>query len=180
MPLKAAIVSAVLGLLVSHAAAFAEQKPASSTDTPECIAAIEPAIEQLVRREYDASVPVVKEWAGKGCAQAQLFLGLMYVEADGVPRDCARGVELVQDLADRFYNDAQVFLGRLFEHGRCTGRNPQEAYKWYAIAAAHPTESDTRTKARELRRVKQVVMLEGEAEAGDAAALAWWRKHYKP
>lgn len=127
---------------------------------------------------HGQSVPLVQRLSEEGCPQARLFLGLMSVEADGVPQDCSRGVALIRGLADAFYNDAQVFLGRLYEYGRCQERNLGEAYRWYAVAASHPIVSDTRAKARDLRLAKQVLLSDTEAKAGDAAALAWWRSRW--
>ncbi len=166
----------LLGLLLMQQPAVAQT---AVTDSPKCLAAIDPAIAQLVAGTKQTSVPTIKRLASNGCPRAQVFLGLMYIEGNGVRPDCAKGTKLVQDLAHNFYVEAQVFLGRLYEHGQCTKPNTTTAYQWYAIAAAHPQASIGREKARSIRRGQHVLLTDAEIKAGDTAAIAWWRARWK-
>ncbi len=168
----ALLAGCILSVQVANAAGLPQ-------DSPACLREMEVAIQDIAAQRYDNAVAVVQRHAGEGCAQAQLFLGLMYVEADGVPQDCAKGIGLVQSLADRFYGDAQLFLGRLHEHGRCRNKDIVAAYQWYAIAASHPLESPSRVAARDLRINKQTLLSDTEIERGDAAAIGWWKSRWK-
>jgi hypothetical protein len=158
-------------------------QPANSaelpTDSVQCLQEMNQTIQDIAAKRYDPAVGIVQKNAEAGCAQAQLFLGLMFMEGDGVPRDCAKGLSLVQSLANRFYGDAQIFLGRLSEFGRCKDQVVTEAYRWYAIAASHPVESKSRDAARDLRIAKQTLLSVSEIEQGDAAAIRWWQENWK-
>ena len=70
------------------------------------------------------------EWwtkaAANGCAEAQACLGVNYLHGEGVKRDAARGIKLMQQAADQGQPDALSNLSGVFFFGTGT---PQSLVK---------------------------------------------------
>ena len=79
-----------------------------------------------------------KSLAEQGSADAQWYLGRMYVFGQGIPEDYKKAVKWTRKAADQGHARAQFDLGRLFRTGR--GGVPKDyvlAYMWYSLAANH-------------------------------------------
>lgn len=66
---------------------------------------------------------------------AQMFMGRMYTEGDGVSINCDRAVEYLRRAAEAGNADAAFDLALLAEHGRCVPQNKSQALAWYELAA---------------------------------------------
>jgi len=75
------------------------------------------------------------EKAEKGDANAQLELGLMYYEGEGVPKDSAEAVTWYRKAADQGLGEAQNNLGGMYANGEGVPKDYVEAYKWFTVAA---------------------------------------------
>ena len=69
-------------------------------------------------------------------AEAQEFLGNMYLSGEGVPLDRTEAVKWYREAADGEHPAAQLTLGNRYATGRGVHQDYQEARKWYWKAAA--------------------------------------------
>ena len=72
--------------------------------------------------------------AAAGDAQAAYNAGNILLTADGVPRDAAEGIRLIQQAADAGTPEAQASLGYIFETGYGTQKDAAVALDYYAKA----------------------------------------------
>ncbi len=70
----------------------------------------------------------------KGSTGAKLNLGYMYLEADGVRKDQAKGVRLIREAAEDGNPRAQVIIGDLYQKGNGVPQDLVEALAWYELA----------------------------------------------
>jgi TPR repeat protein len=81
----------------------------------------------------------LSEWrllADEGDAQAQLHLGLLYANGDGVPQDYAKARQWYEKAAAQEYAMAQYNLGLLYDNGDGVPQDYVKARQWYEKAAA--------------------------------------------
>jgi TPR repeat protein len=87
-----------------------------------------------------------------GLSSAQYFLGTLYDDGLGVPRDYAKAVEWYKKASEQNDSDAQNKLGAKFAEGSGVKKDLTQALKWFTIAAANGNEKgkDNRDKAEKL------------------------------
>lgn len=73
--------------------------------------------------------------AGQGHAFAQLALGIMYDQGQGVSQDVTEAAKWYRLAADQGNADAQFQLGMIYKKGRGVSQDDTEAAKWYRLAA---------------------------------------------
>ena len=81
----------------------------------------------------------LREWrplAEHGDAGAQVALGVMYINGQGVPQDYPKAVVLFRLAADQGNAGAQVKLGAMYEEGKGVPQDLVLAHKWYNLASA--------------------------------------------
>ena len=81
-----------------------------------------------------------KKKAEAGDAVAQLNLGHMYKEPNGVPRDYAEAVKWYRNAAEQGNVGAQNSLGWMYKDGLGVERDLVQAHVWWNIAAANGNE----------------------------------------
>ena len=84
--------------------------------------------------KYAEALPVFKQLAEDGNAEAQLDLGKAYAEGHGVPRDDARAAIWYRKAALQGNAEAQSRLGELYASGHGVPHNDFEAYVWFSAA----------------------------------------------
>lgn len=80
----------------------------------------------------------LREWqplADKGDVHAQFYLGLLYENGDGVPRDIAKARQWYEKSAAQNGANAQFYLGLLSAFGQGGPIDLVQAYMWYSLAA---------------------------------------------
>ncbi len=80
-------------------------------------------------------VEALRRAADQGFAPAQVHLGFMYAEGDGVPQDDTEAVRWFRLAADQGHASAQTNLGFMYEKGRGVLQDETEAVRWYRLAA---------------------------------------------
>jgi TPR repeat protein len=73
--------------------------------------------------------------AEQGDAGAQLSLGVMYDNGEGVAKDDAEAVKWYRLAAEQGNASAQSNLGMMYDNGEGVAKNDAEAVKWYRKAA---------------------------------------------
>ena len=74
--------------------------------------------------------------AAQGDAKAQFFLGLLYCNGRGVPRDYTKAREWFEQAAAQGHADAQYNLGVLYDFEKGVRQDFLTARQWYEKAAA--------------------------------------------
>ena len=74
--------------------------------------------------------------AQAGDADAQVDLGLMYDQGQGVPQNYAEALKWYRKAADQGDATAQYNVGVMYDHGQGVPQNHAEAAKWFRKAAA--------------------------------------------
>ena len=77
----------------------------------------------------------IRRLAEKGDARAQLELGLMYANGEGVLKDDAEAVRWYRLAAEQGHAGAQNNLGLMYANGEGVAQDLAEAVKWYRLAA---------------------------------------------
>jgi uncharacterized protein len=80
----------------------------------------------------------LKEWqplAGEGDPQAQLHLGLLYANGDGVPQDYTKARQWYEKAAAQGYARAQSNLGSLYADGKGVPQDETTGAEWIRKAA---------------------------------------------
>ena len=88
------------------------------------------------REDYATAVREWQPLAEQGDAQAQLHLGLLYANGDGVPQDYATAHQWYEQAAAQGYAMAQYNLGLLYDTGDGVPQDYAKARQWYEQAAA--------------------------------------------
>ena len=87
------------------------------------------------RQDYATTVRLLKPLADQGDAVAQTFLGSMYADGQGVPKDDAQAVKWYRLAADQGAALAQANLGDMYANGQGVPKDDAQAVKWYRLAA---------------------------------------------
>jgi len=88
------------------------------------------------RRDFATALRLMRPLAEEGNAEAQINLGNMYFDGNGVPQDYREGVKWYQLAADKGSADAQIALGFLYEYGDAVPQDYVQAHKWFDLAGS--------------------------------------------
>jgi hypothetical protein len=91
---------------------------------------------EALRRLYEHNPYLIRQAAEPSVPEAQLYLGLMYYQGWGVPRDRAKAARFFANPAQLNYPQAAELLGYVYQEG--DGGLPQSdeaALEWYLTAA---------------------------------------------
>ena len=89
------------------------------------------------RGDYATALQLLQPLANQGVAQAQATLGIMYDNAQGVPRDDLAAVAWFRKAADQGYAHAEYDLALKYSQGRGVTRDEGAALSWFQKAADH-------------------------------------------
>ena len=94
--------------------------------------------EGLAAYKRDNYATALQEWvplANQGDAEAQYFLGHMYAEGQGVPRQLGKAAVWFRQAAGQGNGYGQFALGYLYDKGMGVAQDDVEAARWYHKAA---------------------------------------------
>jgi hypothetical protein len=89
---------------------------------------------------YGQSFDETKLLAEQGDVTAQLNLGNMHYNGDGVPKNYIEAVKWYRLAAEQADVDAQFSLGYMYDIGAGVPENDLKAYVWYSVSAAQGDE----------------------------------------
>ena len=94
------------------------------------------------------AVAETKTKAEQGDADAQFYLGFMYVKGQGVEQDFEEAVKWYRKAAEQRHAQAQYNLGVMYANGEGVEKDYVTAYAWLNIAAAngHKIAKDNKPK----------------------------------
>ncbi|MEZ0224796.1 MAG: tetratricopeptide repeat protein [Alphaproteobacteria bacterium] len=123
----------------------------------------------------EAKVFALMRLAEAGDSSAQLSLGHLYSPYTAKPkhgyivqRDCKEALKWYRKAAEQGDLSSQLNLYKIYEHGTCVFRNPEEAYFWAAIASMQ--NSPIRSKA-----LKMAQLLTPDKKAALDERVAEWK-----
>jgi hypothetical protein len=93
-------------------------------------------IEAVDRGDYATALRLLQPLAEKGDPDAQINLGNMYFDGNGVPQDNAESVKWYLLAAGQGSADAQIALGFLYEYGEAVPQDYVQAHKWFDLAGS--------------------------------------------
>ena len=86
--------------------------------------------------DYSTALRLFRDAAAQGNPSAQLHLGAMYYNGDGVTKDTAEALRWFRLSAAKGNRIAQYSLGLMYETGDGVTANLSQALHWYRLAAA--------------------------------------------
>jgi TPR repeat protein len=92
-------------------------------------------ISAFVSGDYKTALAELTPIAEQGDASAQLYLGSMYDDGDGVPENDKTAVKWYTKAAEQGNAGAQWVLGGMYDRGLGVLENDKTAVKWYSLAA---------------------------------------------
>ncbi len=118
------------------------------------------------RGDYATALKELQPIAQKGHPAAQINLGIMYEEGQGVPQDYAEALKWYRRAVRQDYAEGQFRLGGMYAAGKGVPQNTAEAVKWYRQAAA---QRDT-----EAMQVLGIIHFKGQGVAKDPIQAFMW------
>jgi len=85
--------------------------------------------------DYAGALRSLQPSANSGHADAEYYIGIMYVNGRGVPQDEAMGASWYQRAAEQGHADAQYYLGVLYSKGDGVPQDDENGVKWWQRAA---------------------------------------------
>lgn len=88
--------------------------------------------------EYEKAYNIMRSLAeASNHAYAQYYVGMMYLNGQGVEQDYAKAGEWFLKAAENRVPQAQYKLGRLYFDGNGMPRDFERAYAWFRVGAVH-------------------------------------------
>lgn len=84
---------------------------------------------------YDDAAREFQDCANRGEVQGEYYIGLLYEEGQGVPRDYKTALTWYTKAAKKGDVDAAFALGRMYSQGLGVDQDRARAYAWYGRAA---------------------------------------------
>lgn len=95
----------------------------------------EDGLDAAMRNDYVEAAKFFKRAAEQGHAEAQLYLGMLYKEGKGLPKDDNESGNRFRKAAEQGSAEAQFNLGLMYYGGQGVPRDYVESVKWYRLAA---------------------------------------------
>jgi TPR repeat protein len=99
-------------------------------------AGFDEGVSAFKRKDHAVALEEFRAAAKNGDAEAQYYLGRMYLMADGVPSDYKQAADFFRKAAAHGNANAQFYLGVLNYLGEGVPQDYSKAVKWYSRAAA--------------------------------------------
>ncbi len=95
----------------------------------------EDGLDAAMRNDYVEAAKLFKRATDQGHAEAQLYLGMLYKEGKGLPKDDNESGNRFRKAAEQGSAEAQFNLGLMYFQGQGVPRDYAESVKWYRLAA---------------------------------------------
>src|SRR5271165_4439770 len=98
--------------------------------------------------DYATELQILRPLAEQGNALAQLGLGVMYANGQGVQQDYAQAVVWYRKAAEQGDARAQFGVGLMYANGHGVPQDYVRAHMWFNIAAAGASDASVRDSAK--------------------------------
>ena len=126
-------------------------------------------IEDVFYSEFDEAFALAK----KGCPWAQVNIGVMYADGEGVTQSDKKAIKWFRKGAGQGNPDAQMHLGAMYANGYGVTPDAVQAYVWWSIARLQGSAS----AATQIIQLKTSMTLQQIAD-GDALAAQCYESDY--
>jgi TPR repeat protein len=116
------------------------------------------------RGDYEAALRLLRGPAEQGNADAQLLLGIMYHDGEGVPQDYAQAAQWMKKAAEQDNATAEFALGAMYQNGDGVPKDEAAAVRWLEKAASQG-----------LAPAQFALAVAHEENGNYAEALKWYR-----
>jgi TonB family protein len=127
-------------------------------------------------RTRDAEIlKQIRNDAEQGDTEAQVNLGMMYLQGNGVPPDHAEAAKWFRKAAEQGENSSQCMLGAIYADGLGVSRDYIEAYMWLTLSVDLATDKQSQVirKATYLRDSIAKKMTQQQTAEGQRLAKEW-------
>jgi TPR repeat protein len=133
------------------------------------------AIGAYAKSDYVTAYPLFLKAARDGDAAARLYLGVMTMLGQAVPKNYAKGLALVRSAANAGVIDAQVLMGQIYENGYGVPADLVEALTWYKIAISDVSSGSQRLafQAEVRANLLQITLPKEQVERATKRAREW-------
>ncbi len=131
-------ITTMLIIFLIYTCIRATNKNNSYSYTPPPVAKVDyysQALSLYNNKQYKKAFPLMQNAAKEGNADAQLYLGWMYANGQGIKRNYAQAVSWLRKSANQGNALAQNDLGLMYAEGRGVKRNYAQAISWYRKSA---------------------------------------------
>jgi hypothetical protein len=118
---------------------------------PVAAADLQAGVEAYKRNDYAAALKEFHPLAEQGDANAQMVLGIMYEDGQGVTQDYALAAEWYEAAAVQGYVQAQILIATTYRDGQGVTQDCAEAARWFQLAAEQG-QAVMRAEAQRLAR----------------------------
>ncbi len=122
------------GVKAVHAAPPASQQP-DDPQKQKARALLDAGIAAYDAGDYARALPLFEQADAAGHLKAQRYIGLMYLNGQGVQASPDKAFNAFQAAADRGDITSQCWLGLMYENGTGTSQDMAQAVKWYETSA---------------------------------------------
>ena len=174
MTLKRSFLAALLALGVT---ATAQAHNPDVPRDPDQAARYRVGLAAYYKQDYAAAL---KEWrpiAEKGSSAAQLFLGFLHANGQGVARDDGAAADWYRRAAEQNNMLAQIRLAMMYRRGRGVRQDPVKAHLWASLAARD--EKHLKSVATALRQALEPEMTPAQVAEAERMTREWLEKHKK-
>jgi TPR repeat protein len=85
--------------------------------------------------DYDTAFHICTKAAEQGDANAQFYLGFIYINGKGTPKDDNKAFYWFTKAAEQGIAEAQLNLGLIYRNGQGTPKDDKQAFYWFTKAA---------------------------------------------
>ena len=115
-----------------------------------------------IKQDYQEAFKWFIKAAEQGHAVAQLNLGSMYYNGEGVHQDYKEAVKWFNKSAEQGNADAQAYMSRLYYYGQGVPEDYVQAYKWSNLAAAQGFEGAKEAREMLKKRMSDAQIAEAQ------------------
>jgi len=90
----------------------------------------------ITKEDHEEAMEYLLKASEMGWSDADVLIGQMYRDGNGVERDLDKCVQYLTKAADNGHNRAMVMLGDLYNDGKLMRKDPAKAYPWYLKSAS--------------------------------------------
>ncbi len=133
-----------------------------SSAVPAIAGPLEDGFTAYEKGDYATALRLWRPLAEQGNAEAQVGLGLLYLNGWGVPRDYAAAVAWYRKGAEQGAAKAQNNLGLLYTHGVGVPRDFVQAHMWFTLSAAQGNADATKNRANAAAKMTPAQIAEAQ------------------
>ena len=138
-----------------------------------CTDHVQTGIDAYKAKNYAVALKELQPLADKGNAQAQVIIGAMYDNGEGVPLDYRQAVLWYQKSAEQGNANAQYNLGMMYANGLGVPQDMVQALKWFNLAALLGADEVFVKAAKQA----EGMMAPEQVKQAWAASREWQDKH---